>query len=153
MIEKKQHYNNLLDAYGCLLTEHQVEICRLYYEDDLSLQEIAENYQISRNAVFDNIKRVETLLEDYEIKLGLVEKESKEANKKILISIKVPLSEKEIIIKNINKKSEIFESSENVFVNLITTISQRDKLLDRILKNINCYEIKISKIEKELKSR
>lgn len=153
MIEKKQHYNNLLDIYGCLLTEHQVEICRLYYEDDLSLQEIAENYQISRNAVFDNIKRVETLLEDYETKLGLIEKESKEANKKILISIKLPLSEKEIIIKNINKKSEIFESKEHVFVNLVTTISMKDKLLEKTLKNITFYEIKISKIEKELKSR
>lgn len=43
----------------------------MYYLDDWSLGEIAENYHVSRQAVYDNIKRTEALLEDYEDKLNL----------------------------------------------------------------------------------
>jgi predicted DNA-binding protein YlxM (UPF0122 family) len=64
----------LYDIYCQLLTEKQ----RLYFEDyyysDLSLAEIAENYNISRNAVFDQIKRVEKALYEYEEKLHLKKK-------------------------------------------------------------------------------
>ena len=56
---------------------------------------------------------------DYKMLGDYITNMFKEANKKILISIKLPLSEKEIIIKNINKKIEIFESKEHVFVNLV----------------------------------
>ncbi len=43
----------------------------LYYRDDFSLGEIAENYEVSRQAVYDNIKRTEKILEEYEQKLHL----------------------------------------------------------------------------------
>lgn len=46
----------------------------LYYLDDFSLGEIAEEYNVSRQAVYDNIKRTESMLEDYEAKLHLFEK-------------------------------------------------------------------------------
>jgi len=46
----------------------------LYYQDDLSLAEIAEQFRVSRQAVYDNIKRTETILEDYEKKLHLFER-------------------------------------------------------------------------------
>jgi uncharacterized protein len=46
----------------------------LYYLDDYSLGEIAEEYQVSRQAVYDNIKRTEAMLEEYEKKLRLFEK-------------------------------------------------------------------------------
>lgn len=46
----------------------------LYYLDDFSLGEIAEQYEVSRQAVYDNIKRTESMLEEYEDKLGLLEK-------------------------------------------------------------------------------
>lgn len=46
----------------------------LYYLDDLSLGEIAESYQVSRQAVYDNIRRTEAMLEEYEDKLCLFEK-------------------------------------------------------------------------------
>lgn len=64
----------LLDFYGPLLTEKQREYMGLYYNDDLSLGEIALENSISRQAVYDNVKRGEKLLEDYENKLGLVGK-------------------------------------------------------------------------------
>ncbi len=66
--------NLLYDFYGELLTEHQ----RLIYEDavynDCSLSELASEYNISRQGVHDLLKRCDRLLEDYESKLGLVEK-------------------------------------------------------------------------------
>ncbi len=64
--------SRLCDAYGALLTEHQLEIVRSYYDDDLSLAEIAENYGITRQAALCSIKRAESLLRDYESKMGLV---------------------------------------------------------------------------------
>ena len=47
---------------------------QLYYLDDLSLGEIAEEYDVSRQAVYDNVRRTEAMLEDYEAKLNLFSK-------------------------------------------------------------------------------
>ena len=73
-IEKKERINQLFDIYENLFTEHQIKIFQSYYQDDLSLKEIAEDFNISRNAVHDLLKRVEVMLEDYEAKLHLLEK-------------------------------------------------------------------------------
>lgn len=62
----------LFDFYGDLLTERQREFYDLYYNDDLSLAEIAENYAISRQGVRDTIVRAERTLEDVEEKTGLI---------------------------------------------------------------------------------
>lgn len=72
-IEKTQHMNELLDAYMVLLTDKQKEVLTLYYEEDLSLAEIAEELGISRAAVSDHLKRSEKILEDYEKKLKFVQ--------------------------------------------------------------------------------
>ncbi|GEL06865.1 putative DNA-binding protein [Salisediminibacterium halotolerans] len=71
MIEKTVRINYLYDFYQALLTEKQNEYMRMYYQDDWSLGEIAEYFQISRQAVYDNIRRTEAMLEDYEEKLRL----------------------------------------------------------------------------------
>ena len=64
----------LFDFYGKLLTNKQQEILSYYYEHDLSLGEIAEEFNVSRQAVHDILKRGERILEGYEEKLGLVKK-------------------------------------------------------------------------------
>ena len=61
----------LYDFYGDLLTPRQKEFYDLYYNDDLSLAEIAENYDITRQGVRDIIVRAEKTLEDIEEKTGL----------------------------------------------------------------------------------
>lgn len=66
--------NFLFDFYQALLTDKQRTYMELYYLDDLSLGEIAETYKVSRQAVYDNIRRTEAMLEEYEEKLALFEK-------------------------------------------------------------------------------
>jgi len=64
----------LLDFYGELLTEKQAKAMELYYNEDLSLSEIAEPLSISRQGVRDSIKRGEKQLIDLENTLGLLKK-------------------------------------------------------------------------------
>ncbi len=61
----------LMDFYGQLLTEKQLEALEFYYNDDLSLAEIADEMNISRQGVRDFIKRGEKQLSEFEQKLGL----------------------------------------------------------------------------------
>ncbi|WP_423410008.1 putative DNA-binding protein [Heyndrickxia sp. MSNUG] len=74
MLEKTNRMNYLYDFYQALLTPKQSSYMALYYLDDYSLGEIAEEYDVSRQAVYDNIKRTEAMLEEYEAKLLLFEK-------------------------------------------------------------------------------
>ena len=76
-LENKIRINSLLDFYGSLLTITQQKMISLYYGEDLSLGEISEIEGVSRNAVFDSIKKGTTLLESIESKLHLLEKEEK----------------------------------------------------------------------------
>ncbi len=62
----------LLDFYGELLTEKQRECYDLHYNEDLSLAEIAEQSGISRQGVWDNIRRAEAALRETEEKTGLI---------------------------------------------------------------------------------
>ncbi len=64
----------LLDFYGKLLSEKQYQIMELYYLNDFSLSEIGEELRISRQSVFDTIKRSEEKLYSFENELGLVDK-------------------------------------------------------------------------------
>ena len=64
----------LYDIYGVLLTDKQRSYFEDYYFMDLSISEIAENYEISRNGVHDQVKRSVIALEEYEAKLKLYEK-------------------------------------------------------------------------------
>ena len=62
----------LLDFYGELLTDKQRECFDLHYNEDLSPAEIAEQLGVSRQGVWDNIRRAETAMEDIEAKTGLL---------------------------------------------------------------------------------
>lgn len=64
----------LYDFYGELLTEKQKNVFEYFHLNDYSLTEIAQELNISRQAVRDLLKRTETILEGYEQKLKLVEK-------------------------------------------------------------------------------
>lgn len=76
-IEKTQRMNALFDVYSELLTEKQKDVLSFYYEEDFSLAEIAEQMDISRAAVSDHLKRSEKLLEEYEEKLKIVQRNEK----------------------------------------------------------------------------
>jgi len=71
------YLNNLYDLYKNLLTEKEISNFEDYYFNDLSLQEIALNNKISRNAIFKRLKNISDKLKDYEIKLELYKKRNK----------------------------------------------------------------------------
>lgn len=62
----------LFDFYGGLLTERQRELCDYYYNDDLSLSEIAANTGITRQGVRDSLKKAEEILVSAEASLGFL---------------------------------------------------------------------------------
>jgi predicted DNA-binding protein YlxM (UPF0122 family) len=74
MLEKISRVVLLKDFYGPLLTEKQQNVLNLHYENDLSLSEIADDINSSRQAVYDMVKKAESQLEQYEQKLGLVDR-------------------------------------------------------------------------------
>ncbi|PKM79144.1 MAG: hypothetical protein CVU88_07300 [Firmicutes bacterium HGW-Firmicutes-13] len=74
MLEKTTRVNLLYDFYGSLLTKKQQHFIELYFDHNLSLGEIADEYNISRQAVYDLIKRAVTILEKFEEKLQLYKK-------------------------------------------------------------------------------
>ncbi len=67
---KNLYISALLDVYGLFLNDKQREMCEYYYNEDLSLSEIAENTGITRQGVRDQIKRGEQRLLDLEKKCG-----------------------------------------------------------------------------------
>jgi predicted DNA-binding protein YlxM (UPF0122 family) len=69
-IDKVLELNELYDQYGSLLTEKQKNYFILYYEEDLSLSEIAEQLDVSRNAIHKQLKAIEKSLYRYEENLG-----------------------------------------------------------------------------------
>ena len=71
MNEDRLMQSVLLDFYGELLTEKQRDCFDLHYNEDLSLSEIAQQIGISRQGVWDNIRRAEESLKDIEEKTGL----------------------------------------------------------------------------------
>lgn len=73
MLEKTVRVNFLFDFYQALLTSKQRDYMDMYYLKDFSLGEIAENAGVSRQAIYDNIKRTEAMLESYEQILHLYE--------------------------------------------------------------------------------
>ncbi len=71
------YYTELFDLYEVLLTSKQKVYYKEYYFNNLSLKEISEKYDVSRNAVYKQVKNVKEILEDYEKKLKLRKKQEK----------------------------------------------------------------------------
>ena len=83
-MDKKVEVSILCQIYGKLLTEKQYNYIDDYYNNDLSLSEMADNYGITRQAARDNIKKGENKLFEYEEKL-IVMKKTMEQEEKIAI--------------------------------------------------------------------
>jgi len=101
IIEEKVKISILCQIYGKLLTEKQYKLLDDYYNNDLSLSEIAENLEITRQAVRDNIKKGENKLLEYEEKLGIMKKVMEQEEKIAVIlseitKIKSKSSDKEV---------------------------------------------------------
>ena len=73
-MDERVALNYLLDFYGPLLTEHRQEVMRLYCEEDLSQQEIADQLSITRQGVSDSLAKSKRQLMACEEKLGLVKR-------------------------------------------------------------------------------
>ncbi len=110
----------LFDFYGEVLTERQKEFFDLYYNEDLSLAEIAENYEISRQGVRDVIVRAEGVMQELEDKTGLL-KRFMQMQSKLDAILDAAQS-----IKTMNYRQ--FENSE------------LDKLADRIIGSANALK-------------
>lgn len=95
LLEKNIELNKIYDLYQELLTSKQQSYFEAYYFDDLSISEISENYEISRNAVHDQLKRTVTKLNDLEQKLKL--REMKKTRKSLYDKIVSKTDNQEII--------------------------------------------------------
>lgn len=105
-MDERVQISILLDLYGELLTTKQKNIMNLYFDDDLSLAEISEINNTSRQAIYDIIKRCHKLLLNYDSKLNLLEKERISLELKKDIETKLDSLKKEITI---DKRLEIIE--------------------------------------------
>ncbi len=76
-MEEFLYYNELYDFYSGLLTDKQREYFEDYYFNNLSLAEMAENYNVSRNAIFKQIKITKEKLDEFEEQLSLKKKKEK----------------------------------------------------------------------------
>jgi predicted DNA-binding protein YlxM (UPF0122 family) len=109
MVEKLVEIGSLFDFYGKLLSEKQYLVIELYYINDLSLTEIGDELGVTRQGIFDLLKRAEQNLYKYEEKLGLVNKfYSKDTNIRNIINISEEILD---IIKNNNNYNEVEEKA------------------------------------------
>ena len=113
-MEKNVKVSILCEIYGKLLTEKQLEVLNDYYNNDLSLSEIAENNHITRQAVRDIIKKGENKLFELEEKLLFMEKKMEQ--EKLLQDV-------------LNELSKLQDSSSDKKV---------EKILDHVRKELSC---------------
>lgn len=95
LLEKTMRLNDLLDFYHALLTPKQREYMQMYYLEDYSLAEIAAFSNVSRQAVYDHIKRTEGILEAYEEKIHLYENFQKRQSLLRKLEQEIPLKHNE----------------------------------------------------------
>ena len=107
-MEKNVEISMLCQVYGKVLTEKQYELLNDYYNNDLSLSEIAENNNITRQAVRDIIKKSENKLYELEEQISAMKKIF--ANEKAVERIQEQLNE----IEQIDENKEIHKAVEKI---------------------------------------
>ena len=114
-MSKNMNIALLYDLYRKMLTDKQANCIDLYYNEDLSLAEMSENLDITRQGARDNIKRAEKVLFETEEKLGLGKR---------FMDIKSRLDQIDVIIKEIEKSPNIVHLSDDIKrkINQILTI-------------------------------
>ena len=115
-MEKKEEISMLLQTYGALLTEKQYMFIDDYYNNDLSLSEIAENEGITRQAARDNIKKGEFKLFEYEEKLGCMKKTLMQEEKIAIILSQINKIQKDSTDKEVAKVLEHVKNQLNCLV-------------------------------------
>ena len=115
-MEKNVKVSMLCEVYGNLLTKKQLSILQDYYDKDLSLSEIAQNQEITRQAVRDIIKKGENKLFEFEEKLSFMEKTIKQ--EKLLQEVLTELS-----------KIEDTSSDKKI-----------EKILNQVRKELTCLD-------------
>ncbi|MBU3160567.1 putative DNA-binding protein [Clostridium frigoris] len=115
-MEKRFEISLLLDFYGELLTQKQRNIMDLYFNNDLSLSEIAEINNTSRQAIHDTIKRSDNALLVYEQKLKLLNKDHE--LKKTFENIILELDELQNNIKDKNMNQLICDIKTQIIENI-----------------------------------
>lgn len=78
--EQRMRLVRLYDIYGGLLTDKQQKCMEMHFYNDLSLSEIADEYAVSRQAIYDLIKRAGQILERYESRLKLLERDKENSD-------------------------------------------------------------------------
>jgi len=115
-MEDRVRISILMDYYKELLTEKQKDIMELYFNEDLSLAEISEITNTSRQAIYDIIKRCNKILDDYEDKLNLFQKNiTSKKNKEIII-------EKLTLLEENTYNKECLELLKEIKINIIDSI-------------------------------
>ena len=102
---KTLRMNYLFDFYQTLLTDKQRNYLELFYLQDYALSEIANTFNVSRQAVYDNIRRTGDLVEDYETKLGLYKRF--EQRRDIYDQMKQSLDKPELLKQYIDQLEEL----------------------------------------------
>ena len=112
-MDKNIKISILCQIYGKLLTEKQYQVLDDYYNNDLSLSEIAENLNITRQAVRDNLKKGENKLFEYEEKLNVMKKTMEQEEKIAIVLSEIAKIQSKSSDKEVGK---ILEHIHNVLV-------------------------------------
>ena len=116
-MDERFRQNLLFDFYGELLNNHQKAVFSAAIFDDMSYSELAEEFDCSRQAAFDLVRRIDKKLEDYESKLGLLERFT--AARKRMDSLSLSVNEMQEIVKS----SDMDQKTRNSLNKHLTDIS------------------------------
>ena len=120
MIDKNTNRVMLFDCYQSLLTDKQRQMMDLYYNQDLTLAEIAEELQISRQGVYDHLKRTVHILEQYEAKMMLLQTFQRQSRliqrlKQMAANLEYQLADNPDLEDALNQLKQMKESLEQLY--------------------------------------